>query len=47
MEGCEYNDIVEEGRERGIPSIIIEYMELISNEIIHQINKTVIEWINS
>lgn len=43
----EINDIVEEARSRGIPAILIEYMESISRETIDQINNAIIEWIHT
>lgn len=47
IKGWKINDITEEARHRGIPAIIIEYMELISKDTIDQINNVVVEWTHS
>lgn len=44
--GANYNDITEEARHNGIPSIILEYSESLEIISIDTINKVIIIWIN-
>jgi hypothetical protein len=46
-EGSKVNSITQQGREYGVPSILIEYTEDLNQRKIHQANEAILTWLRS